>query len=79
MKLQRFFFLALCSSLELSADYDRAKAAQDRATESATFSYTKRRGIAGEIKQFKEQKTEAERFERKCRERVIFATTKISL
>ncbi|KAF8342909.1 cohesin complex subunit psm1 [Cantharellus anzutake] len=59
----------ISGSLELSADYDRTKAAQDRATESATFSYTKRRGIAGEIKQFKEQKAEAERFERKCKER----------
>lgn len=63
----------LCRSLELAADYDRAKAAQDRATEAATFNYTKRRGIAGEIKQFKEQKAEAERFEKMCRDRVSLA------
>src|SRR5258708_30567014 len=67
------------SSLELSGDYDRAKAAHDRDTESATLSYTKRRGIAGEIKQFKEQKAEAERFEKKCRERVIPVTAKTFL
>ncbi|KAF9517669.1 hypothetical protein BS47DRAFT_1339193 [Hydnum rufescens UP504] len=59
----------ISGSLELAADYDRAKAAQDRATEQATFNYSKRRGIAGEIKQFKEQKAEADKFEKMCRER----------
>ncbi|KDQ14832.1 hypothetical protein BOTBODRAFT_187573 [Botryobasidium botryosum FD-172 SS1] len=59
----------ISGSLELAPEYEKAKAAQDRATENATFNYTKRRGIAGEIKQFKEQKTEAERFESLCAER----------
>ncbi|KAG8989876.1 Structural maintenance of chromosomes protein 1, partial [Tulasnella sp. 427] len=53
----------ISGSLELAEEYEEAKAAQDRATENATFHFAKRRGIAGEIKQFREQKTEAERFE----------------
>ncbi|KAG6902949.1 hypothetical protein C0995_009341 [Termitomyces sp. Mi166 len=53
----------ISGSLELTAEYEKAKEAQERATENATFNFTKRRGIAGEIKQYKEQKGEAERFE----------------
>jgi structural maintenance of chromosome 1 len=60
----------ISGSLELAAEYDRAKEAQDRATENATSNFTKRRGIVGEIKQYKEQKGEAERFEALCQERV---------
>ena len=60
----------ISGSLELAPEYERAKAQQDRATENATFNFTKRRGIAGEIKQFKEQKSEADRFEKLCAERV---------
>lgn len=63
----------ISGSLELAAEYERAKAQQDRATENATFNFTKRRGIAGEIKQFKEQKSEAERFEKLCAERVCIS------
>ncbi|KAI0781931.1 cohesin complex subunit psm1 [Abortiporus biennis] len=59
----------ISGSLELAADYDKAKEAQERATENATFNFTKRRGIAGEIKQYKEQKSEAEKFESLCQER----------
>ncbi|KAF9479327.1 condensin complex subunit SMC1 [Pholiota conissans] len=53
----------ISGSLELQSEYEKAKEAQERATENATFNFTKRRGIAGEIKQYKEQKTEAEKFE----------------
>jgi structural maintenance of chromosome 1 len=53
----------ISGSLELQAEYEKAKEAQERATENATFNFTKRRGIAGEIKQYKEQKSEADRFE----------------
>lgn len=60
----------ISGSLELSGEYEKAKEEQDKATENATFNFTKRRGIAGEIKQYKEQKTEAERFEGLCEERV---------
>ena len=60
----------ISGSLELAGEYEKAKADQDRATENATFNFTKRRGIAGEIKQYKEQKGEAERFEALCKEKV---------
>lgn len=60
----------ISGSLELAAEYEKAKESQDRATENATFNFTKRRGIAGEIKQYKEQKGEAERFESLCAEKV---------
>lgn len=66
----------ISGSLELAPDYEKAKEAQERATENATFNFTKRRGIAGEIRQYKEQKGEAERFEGLCQERVrAFAIT----
>lgn len=60
----------ISGSLELSAEYEKAKEAQERATENATFNFTKRRGITGEIKQYKEQKTEADRYEAMCQEKV---------
>jgi len=60
----------ISGSLELAVEYERAKEEQDRATENATHNFTKRRAIAGEIKQYKEQKGEAERFEALCQERV---------
>ncbi|THH32095.1 hypothetical protein EUX98_g2090 [Antrodiella citrinella] len=59
----------ISGSLELSGEYEQAKAAQERATENATFNFNKRRGITGEIKQYKEQKGEAERFESMYQER----------
>jgi structural maintenance of chromosome 1 len=60
----------ISGSLELAPEYEKAKEDQDKATENATFNFTKRRGIAGEIKQYKEQKTEAERFKSLCEKRV---------
>ncbi|KAF8680490.1 Structural maintenance of chromosomes protein [Rhizoctonia solani] len=59
----------ISGSLELAPAYEKAKAAQDRATENAANNFTKRRGIAGEIKQFKEQKGEVERYEALIQER----------
>lgn len=53
----------ISGSLELAADYERAKKAVDRAAENATESFNKKRSFAGEIKVFKEQMTEAEHFE----------------
>ena len=69
----------ISGSLELAAEYDKAKAGQEKATDSATSNFTKRRGIAGEIKQYKEQKTEAERYERKCGDRVRSPTYHLAL
>lgn len=69
----------ISGSLELSQEYEKAKEAQDRATENATFNFTKRRGIAGEIKQYKEQKGEAERFESLCNEKVRLPIPSVSI
>lgn len=69
----------ISGSLELAAEYEKAKEEQEKATEAATHNFTKRRGIAGEIKQYKEQKGEAERFEALCQEKVriyLLSTTK---
>jgi structural maintenance of chromosome 1 len=51
----------ISGSLELAPEYEKAKEAQERATENATFNFTKRRGITGELRQFREQKNEATR------------------
>lgn len=59
----------ISGSLELAGEYDKAKEEQERATENATFNFNKRRGITGELKQYKEQKGEAERFEALCQEK----------
>lgn len=53
----------LCfSSIEYKDEYEAAKGAADKAVEISTHNYNKRRGINTEIRQFKEQKSEAERF-----------------
>lgn len=53
----------ISGSLELASEYERAKVSVEKAAENATESFNKKRGFAGEIKVFKEQMTEAERFE----------------
>jgi structural maintenance of chromosome 1 len=60
----------ISGSLELKADYEKCKEAMEKATERATENFGKRRGIAGEIKTYKEQKGEAEKFEGLVQERV---------
>ncbi|ORY02505.1 cohesin complex subunit psm1 [Basidiobolus meristosporus CBS 931.73] len=59
----------ISGSLELKAEYERLKALQERATENSAFNFNKKRGIAAEMKQFQEQKAEAERFETLIREK----------
>ncbi|CAG8670941.1 475_t:CDS:10, partial [Acaulospora colombiana] len=61
----------ISGSAELAREYEEAKKAQEKATESSTFNFTKRRGIMAEIKQFKEQKSEADKFEKLLDERTI--------
>nr|WJN25064.1 condensin complex subunit [Farysia itapuensis] len=60
----------ISGSLELKEEYERAKEAQERATDNSTFNFNKRRGINSELKQFREQKSEAEKFQRLQKERV---------
>lgn len=54
--------VACCRSIEYKEEYEEAKIAAEKAIEISTHNYNKRRGINTEIKQFKEQKSEAERF-----------------
>jgi hypothetical protein len=58
------------SSLELKEEYEQLKEESERAAETSTFNYHKQRGIKAEIKQYEEQKSEAERYEKTVEERV---------
>ncbi|KAI8346478.1 putative SMC1-chromosome segregation protein [Mortierella sp. GBAus27b] len=53
----------ISGSLELKQEYDRLQLEQERAVENSTFNFHKKKGINAEIKQYQEQKAEAERFE----------------
>ncbi|KAJ3053257.1 Structural maintenance of chromosomes protein 1 [Rhizophlyctis rosea] len=53
----------ISGSLELKAEYERLKDEQEKATETSAQNFNKKRGITAEMKQFKEQKEEAERYE----------------
>lgn len=63
----------ISGSGDLAHDYDRLKSASERASESLTAAFNKRRGFNTEIKQFKEQKAEAIKFDklRKKRDRSL--------
>ncbi|KAK5942116.1 Structural maintenance of chromosomes protein 1 [Knufia obscura] len=56
-------------SLEYKADYDRLKAEQDEANDQQSLQVNRRRGINAEIRQYKEQKDEADKFMKKTEER----------
>jgi len=64
-------------SLELKEEYERLKEESERAAETSTFNYHKQRGIKAEIKQYEEQKSEAERYEQtlELREQAIITHT----
>ncbi|KAJ9064558.1 Structural maintenance of chromosomes protein 1 [Entomophthora muscae] len=51
-------------SIELKHEYEELKALQDQTIEDSAFSFNKKRGMAAELKQFQEQKKEAERYEK---------------
>ncbi|KAG0355345.1 Structural maintenance of chromosomes protein 1 [Podila minutissima] len=53
----------ISGSLELKQEYDRLQLEQERAVENSTFNFQRKKGINAEIKQYQEQKAEAERFE----------------
>ncbi|KAJ3184408.1 Structural maintenance of chromosomes protein 1 [Gaertneriomyces sp. JEL0708] len=65
----------ISGSLELKPEYERLKALQEQATENSAHSFNKKRGINAEMKQFKEQKEEAERFEKLQRQKAKLTTT----
>lgn len=55
---------SISGSGDLAADYDKLKAGAERASETLTAAFNKRRGFNTEIKQFKEQKAEAIKFDK---------------
>ena len=56
-------------SLEYKAEYDRLKAETEEAAEQQNFQLNRRRGINSEIRQYQEQKKEADNYNRKVDER----------
>ena len=60
----------ISGSLEYKAEYERLKAESEAAAEQQTFQLNRRRGINSEIKQYQEQKREAESYAKKADERI---------
>lgn len=59
----------ISGSLEYKAEYDRLQAEAEQAADNQNFQLHRRRGINSEIKQYQEQKKEAENFQKKTEER----------
>ena len=59
----------ISGSLEYRAEYERMKEVQETALENQNFTLHKRRGINSEIKQYTDQKNEADSYARKTNER----------
>ncbi|KAL1922042.1 uncharacterized protein VTP21DRAFT_10684 [Calcarisporiella thermophila] len=59
----------ISGSWEYREEYEKLRIELERATENSTFNLNKKRGIHAEIKQYQEQKNEAERFEQMQKER----------
>ncbi|KAK7556712.1 structural maintenance of chromosomes 1A [Phyllosticta citricarpa] len=59
----------ISGSLEYKADYERLKVEAEKAADDQGFKLNQRRAINSEIKQYQEQKKEAENYARKAEER----------
>lgn len=59
----------ISGSLEYKAEYERLQEESEQAAENQTYNLHRRRGINSEIKQYQEQKKEAEAFQSKAEER----------
>lgn len=59
----------ISGSLEFKADYEKLQAEAEVAAENQNFQLHRRRGINSEIKQYREQKKEADNFQKKTDER----------
>ena len=67
----------ISGSLEYKADYERLKEAQEEAIENQNYNLNRRRGINSEIKQYQEQKREAENYAMKVDQRDQAIVTQI--
>jgi hypothetical protein len=56
--------------LELAPEYERKKAAYLEASKNSNDTIARRRVINAEIKDFKQQKTEMEKYDQLCHDRV---------
>ncbi|ROT34795.1 RecF/RecN/SMC protein [Sodiomyces alkalinus F11] len=61
----------ISGSLEFKAEYERLQSEVEQAAENQSFQLHRRRGINSEIKQYQEQKREAENFQQKTDERSL--------
>ncbi|KAM0438908.1 hypothetical protein ACHAPT_001669 [Fusarium lateritium] len=59
----------ISGSLEYKTDYEKTQAEAEQAAENQNYQLHKRRGINSEIKQFREQKKEADNFQKKTDDR----------
>ncbi len=59
----------ISGSLEYKAEYERLKAELEEAGEQQTFQLNRRRGMNSEVKQYQDQKREAENYTKKATER----------
>ena len=59
----------ISGSLEHKAEYERLKEAAEQAAEHQNYNLNRRRGINSEIKQYQEQKREADSYAKKAQER----------
>ena len=59
----------ISGSLEYKAEYEKLQAEAEQAVENQNFQLHRRRGINSEIKQYQEQKKEAENYQKKTDER----------
>ncbi|KAF7712478.1 Uncharacterized protein PECH_003094 [Penicillium ucsense] len=59
----------ISGSLEYKAEYEKLKAEAEEAAEQQTVQLNRRRGINSEVKQYQEQKREAENYAKKAEER----------
>ncbi|KAJ0278455.1 hypothetical protein Brms1b_003580 [Colletotrichum noveboracense] len=59
----------ISGSLEYKAEYERLQTEAEQAAENQSFQLHRRRGINSEIKQYQEQKKEADNFQKKTEER----------
>ncbi|RDA89049.1 hypothetical protein CP533_6199, partial [Ophiocordyceps camponoti-saundersi (nom. inval.)] len=59
----------ISGSLEFKAEYERLQVEAEHAFENQNFQLHRRRGINSEIKQYREQKKEADNFQRKTEEK----------
>jgi structural maintenance of chromosome 1 len=69
----------ISGSFELKSEYDRLKLLQEKASENSAFTFNKKKTVNAEMKQFKEQKEEAQRYEQLLIKQVRFSEVLLSL